>query len=166
MSCTRQIPSLPISWYGIDCCAVILLSLALSGVFFPVPLLLVPETAFPAGRCPGGAAAGLLFFFFAFFFASRTACFSALAASFASLFAFFLSAFSCSLCSFSSYFCALLRAFFSLRVSFRFGLRTPLWRSSASYPVTIGSSCSLPLTGFLFISGTGSSSSPSSSSSQ
>lgn len=81
-------------------------------------------------------------------------------------FAFFLSAFSCSLCSFSSYFCALLRAFFSLRVSFRFGLRTPLWRSSASYPVTIGSSCSLPLTGFLFISGTGSSSSPSSSSSQ
>ena len=46
------------------------------------------------------------------------------------------------------------------------GLRTPLWRSSASYPVTIGSSCSLPLTGFLFISGTGSSSSPSSSSSQ
>lgn len=54
----------------------------------------------------------------------------------------------------------------SLRVSFRFGLRTPLWRSSASYPVTIGSSCSLPLTGFLFITGSGSSSSPSSSSSQ
>ena len=107
------------------------------------------------------------FFFFAFFFASRTACFSALGPpALLPFFAFFLSAFSCSLCSFSSYFCALLRAFFSLRVSFRFGLRTPLWRSSASYPVTIGSSCSLPLTGFLFISGTGSSSSPSSSSSQ
>ena len=87
-------------------------------------------------------------------------------ARFASFFAFFLSAFSCSLCSFSSYFCALLRAFFSLRVSFRFGLRTPLRRSSASYPVTIGSSCNLPLTGFLFIAGSGSSSSPSSSSSQ
>ena len=81
-------------------------------------------------------------------------------------FCIFLIRFFMFLCSFSSYFCALLRAFFSPRVSFRFGLRTPLWRSSASYPVTIGSSCSLPFTGFLFIAGSGSSSSPSSSSSQ